>query len=61
MIAMIVIGCILVPVYAVWDTKFAKYPVIPVRFIRNRSIFFAALIGAFDFVIRIFFHCPNWR
>ncbi|KAF4609696.1 hypothetical protein D9613_012060 [Agrocybe pediades] len=50
MIAMIVIGCVLVPVYAIWDTKFAKHPIIPMRFVKNRSILFAALIGGFDFI-----------
>jgi len=50
MIAMIVIGCLLIPVYCVWDLKFAKFPVIAHRFLHNRTVVLAALIGCFDFV-----------
>jgi len=54
MIAMLVVGIVLVPVFALWDFKFAKHPVIAARFCVNRSIIGACLIGFFDFV-RIFF------
>lgn len=50
MIAMLVVGVVLIPVYGFWDFKFAKYPVIPKRFVFNRAIAIASLIGAFDFV-----------
>ncbi len=50
MIAMIVVGCILLPVFALWDIYVAKRPVIARRFLTNRSIVFAAWIGFFDFV-----------
>jgi len=50
MIAMLVIGCLLLPVYCIWDLKFAKFPVVARRFLRNRSVVLAALIGCFDFV-----------
>ena len=50
MIAMVVVGVILVPVYALWDFKYAKFPVIARRFVSNRSIVLACAIGAFDFV-----------
>lgn len=53
MIAMIVVGCVLIPVYALWDLKYAKFPVIARRFVFNRSVVLACAIGAFDFV-RIF-------
>ncbi len=53
MIAMIVVGGVLIPVYALWDFKYAKFPVIPRRYAVNRSVVLASAIGAFDFV-RIF-------
>ncbi|KAH0589823.1 hypothetical protein H2248_000018 [Termitomyces sp. 'cryptogamus'] len=49
MIAMIVIGCILIPFVGLYEFKFAKYPVIPRRFALNRSIVIASIIGALDF------------
>ncbi|KAH9846877.1 drug:h+ antiporter [Lenzites betulinus] len=49
MIAMIVIGCVLLPVFALWDIYFAKRPVIARRFLTNPSVVFAAWIGFFDF------------
>ncbi|KAL1938676.1 hypothetical protein VTO73DRAFT_11279 [Trametes versicolor] len=49
MIAMIVVGCVLLPVFAIWDVYFAKRPVIAHRFLTNRSIVFASWIGFFDF------------
>lgn len=50
MIAMIVIGGLLFPVFLLWDFKIAKHPVIAPRFCFNRSVVLASLIGAFDFV-----------
>ena len=50
MIAMLVIGCVLLCLFAVWDLRFASRPVIAPRFLRNRSVVFASLIGFFDFV-----------
>ncbi|KAF9529935.1 drug:h+ antiporter [Crepidotus variabilis] len=49
-IAMVVIGCLLVPTFAFYEAKVAKYPVVPGRFLRNRSVVIASLIGFFDFV-----------
>ncbi|KAI8995203.1 drug:h+ antiporter [Trametes punicea] len=49
MIAMIVVGCVLLPAFALWDIYFAKRPVFPRRFLTNRSVVFAAWIGFFDF------------
>ncbi|KAG6862553.1 hypothetical protein C0995_000101 [Termitomyces sp. Mi166 len=49
MIAMIVIGCVLIPFIGLYEFKFAKYPVIPRRFVLNRSIVIASIIGALDF------------
>jgi hypothetical protein len=50
MIAMEVIGILLLPVFLVYSWKFAKYPVVPKRFLQNKTVVLAALIGAFDFV-----------
>ena len=50
MIAMIVIGCVLIPFYVLWDVKVANHPVIPRRFWLNRSVVIACVVGAFDFV-----------
>lgn len=50
---MIVIGIALLPVFLLWDIKFAKYPVVPMRFVKNPAIMAAAWIGFFDFVSRL--------
>ncbi|KAG5639035.1 hypothetical protein H0H81_007648 [Sphagnurus paluster] len=49
-IAMLVVGGVLIPVFVLYDFKVAKYPVIARRFVFNRGVAFAALIGALDFV-----------
>ncbi|KAG8861478.1 hypothetical protein FRB96_002927 [Tulasnella sp. 330] len=50
MIAMLVIGPILLATFIFWELKFAKEPVVAWRFLRNRNVIGAALIGFFDFV-----------
>lgn len=50
MIAMEVVGCSLIPLYLIFEWKFAKHPVVPKRFVQNRSIVLASLIGASDFI-----------
>ncbi|KAJ7172314.1 drug:h+ antiporter [Mycena filopes] len=44
------LGIALIPVFAWWDFKQAKYPVIPFRFVVNRSVVGASIIGALDFM-----------
>ncbi|KAF8212062.1 major facilitator superfamily domain-containing protein [Mycena galopus ATCC 62051] len=44
------LGLVFIPVFALWDFRWAKYPVIPFRFVVNRSVVGASLIGALDFV-----------
>ncbi|KAJ7685349.1 drug:h+ antiporter [Mycena polygramma] len=44
------LGIILIPVFGIWDFRWAKYPVIPFRFVVNRSVVGASLIGALDFM-----------
>ncbi|KAM3581079.1 hypothetical protein VKS41_006524 [Umbelopsis sp. WA50703] len=54
MIAMIVVGCLLLPVFAIWECVFASrfgYTAIaPLRFFKNLNIAAACFIGFFDFV-----------
>ncbi|KAK0491142.1 drug:h+ antiporter [Armillaria novae-zelandiae] len=50
MIAMLVIGCVLFPAVGPWEFKFAKYPVVPKRFITNFTVVGASLIGFFDYI-----------
>ncbi|KIJ51356.1 hypothetical protein M422DRAFT_43910 [Sphaerobolus stellatus SS14] len=50
MIAMIVVGFVVIPIFAVWEAKFAKFPVFPRRFLSNRSAIIASAIGFLDFI-----------
>ena len=50
LITMFAMGWILLPVFALWDLRYAKRPVIARRFLANRTIVCAAWIGFFDFV-----------
>jgi hypothetical protein len=50
MISPLVIGICLLPVFVVYEWKVARYPIIPRRFVTNRSVVIAMLIGSFDFV-----------
>lgn len=50
MIAPIVIGIVLIPVFILYEWKVARYPVIPKRFLTNRSVVIALIIGSFDFI-----------
>ena len=52
MIAMIVVGCVLLPAIAFWEIKFAKRPVLARRYLTNRTVVIAAWIGFIDFVRR---------
>ncbi len=50
MLAMFILGWIFLPVFALWDLRYAKRPVIARRFLANRTVVCAAWIGFFDFV-----------
>ncbi|KAJ6525618.1 drug:h+ antiporter [Mycena capillaripes] len=50
MLPVLLFGIVLIPVFAFWDFRWAKYPVIPFRFVANRSVVGASLIGALDFM-----------
>ncbi|KAI8140793.1 major facilitator superfamily domain-containing protein [Fennellomyces sp. T-0311] len=53
-IAMLVVGCVLVPVFCVWELwlaeRFGFLPICPIRFFKNGNIAAAVLINFFDFV-----------
>ncbi|KAI1784448.1 drug:h+ antiporter [Ganoderma leucocontextum] len=49
MIAMIVVGCVLMPAVAGWEIYVAKRPVIARRFLTNRTVILAALLSFFEF------------
>lgn len=50
MIAMLVVGVVILCVFILWDTRFAKRPIMPPRFLKNRAFIGATWIGFFDFV-----------
>lgn len=49
-IAMIVVGFVLLVTFFVYDTRFAKVPILSKQFIKNKSIVAASWIGFLDFV-----------
>ncbi|KAI0819605.1 drug:h+ antiporter [Trametes gibbosa] len=50
MVLMLVAGWIMLPLFALWDGRYAKRPVIARRFLTNRTVVCAAWIGFFDFL-----------
>ncbi|CAN3371651.1 hypothetical protein DIURU_001843 [Diutina rugosa] len=46
-IAPLVIGFCLIPVFVVWETKFAKNPLLPGHLMRDRGVWSAMIIGVF--------------
>ncbi|KAL5504446.1 hypothetical protein ACEPAH_8522 [Sanghuangporus vaninii] len=49
-ISLLVVGCVLLCLFAIWDLRHASRPVIAPRFLRNRTVVIASLIGCFDFL-----------
>ncbi|KAG6334320.1 hypothetical protein ID866_4765 [Astraeus odoratus] len=49
-IMMFFIGVIFWGIFAYWESRIAKRPVVAPRFVRNRGVMFAAFIGFFDFM-----------
>ncbi len=45
MIAMLALGPIFLALFVFWEYKFAKEPVVAWRFLKNRNVVGAALIG----------------
>jgi hypothetical protein len=41
----IFVGLLFIPLFALWDFRWANYPVIPFRFVVNRSVIGASLQG----------------
>ncbi|QRV78334.1 major facilitator superfamily transporter [Ceratobasidium sp. AG-Ba] len=50
MIAMLTVGPILLILFGIYEWKFASHPIVPMKFLRNKAVVGAALIGFFDFV-----------
>lgn len=50
MIAMIVVGVILFPIFLFYESRVPRNPIVPFAFLKNKSILGACLIGFFDFV-----------
>ncbi|KAH8118651.1 drug:h+ antiporter [Phellopilus nigrolimitatus] len=50
MIAMLVVGGVLLVLFAGWDLRAASRPVVAPRFVRNRSVVITSIIGFFDFM-----------
>lgn len=51
---MIVVGCVVLCLFIVWDSYFARHPICPRRFLKNRAFQAAIWISFFDFVSSIF-------
>merc|ERR1711939_1148563 len=49
-IAMLTLGPIFLILFTFYEAKYAKYPIIPARFLFNRTVLAAGLISFFDFV-----------
>lgn len=49
-ISMIVIGIILLLVFGFYEAKFASLPVLPFRFLKNKTVLFCCIIAFFDFI-----------
>lgn len=49
-ITMLTLGPIILIGMAIYEARFAKFPFIPSRFLKNRTVLAAALIGFFDFI-----------
>ncbi|KAG9097147.1 hypothetical protein FS749_006973 [Ceratobasidium sp. UAMH 11750] len=50
MIAMLTVGPTLLILFGIYEWKFASHPIVPMKFLRNKAVVGAALIGFFDFV-----------
>lgn len=58
MIAMITVGCVLIPICVFYEVKFAARPVVAKRLVFNHCVGISCLAGAFDFVRSIPFTGP---
>jgi hypothetical protein len=50
MIAMLTIGPIVLIAFGIYEWKFASRPIVPMKFLHNKAIVGASLIGFFDFI-----------
>jgi hypothetical protein len=51
---MLVVGVVVLFTFGWWDAKYASHPVIPSRFLKNRTVVLCGLIGFFDFVCPVY-------
>lgn len=49
-IAMLTLGPIFLIIFTFYEAKFATFPIIPARFLKNKTVLAAGLIGFFDFI-----------
>ena len=47
---LLVFGPLILIAFAFYEAKVAQYPIIPARFLKNRTVLAASLIGFFDFI-----------
>lgn len=49
-IFMLVLGCVILVAFGIWDGKWAQKPIVSYRMMKNRTVTAACLLGAFDFL-----------
>ena len=47
---MVVGGVVALPAFIYWETKRAKFPIVPFRLLGNRTVLSACIVNFFDFV-----------
>lgn len=47
---MVVGGVVALPAFVYWELKRAKFPIVPFRLLRNRTVLSACIVNFFDFV-----------
>ncbi|KAF5327427.1 hypothetical protein D9619_005116 [Psilocybe cf. subviscida] len=58
MIAMITVGCVLIPTYVFYVFKLASHPVVASWFVFNLGVIIVRLVGASDFLLLHLVHVP---
>ena len=47
---MCIAGAVVLPLLIFWEIKYASFPIVPKRFLLNRTVLCAIIINFFDFV-----------
>ena len=55
-IAPLVIGFVLIPFFLLWQGKFAKHPVLPLKLVKDRGVWSSLIVGIF---INFVWYMPN--